>query len=54
MYRIRLALQSQHIKAYGAVRPLKAGMVLDASIVLEERRLYEWILEPLYSISGRT
>ncbi len=54
MYRIRLTLGNQHIKAYGAARPLKAGMTLDASIVLEERKLYEWILEPLYSISGRT
>lgn len=54
MYRIRLRLQNQSIKAYGAMRPLKAGMALDASIVLEERQLYEWILEPLYSISGRT
>jgi len=28
-------------------------MALDASIVLEERKLYEWVLEPLFSISGK-
>jgi membrane fusion protein len=28
-------------------------MVLDASILLEKRRLYEWVLEPLYTVTGR-
>jgi membrane fusion protein len=28
-------------------------MLLEASLVLEQRRLYQWILDPLYSISGR-
>ena len=41
------------MQAYGQTYPLKSGMLIDASIVLEKRRLYEWILEPLYSISGR-
>jgi membrane fusion protein len=38
---------------YGQEYPLKPGMQIDASIQLENRRLYEWVLEPLYSISGR-
>jgi membrane fusion protein len=33
--------------------PLKSGMLVDASVLLERRRLYEWVLEPLFSISGR-
>ncbi|VEB39702.1 Uncharacterised protein [Chromobacterium violaceum] len=28
-------------------------MALDASVLLERRKLYEWVLEPLYSISGK-
>jgi membrane fusion protein len=53
LYRIRLQLNEQNIKAYGKKIPLKSGMIVDASIMLEHRYLYEWILEPLFSISGR-
>lgn len=53
LYRIRLVLGSQTIQAYGKNLPLKSGMVVDASIHLDHRRLYEWILEPLFSITGR-
>ncbi|MFC4930787.1 HlyD family secretion protein [Massilia sp. GCM10023247] len=53
LYRIRLTLDSQTIQAYGNQLPLKSGMVVDASIHLDHRRLYEWILEPLLSITGR-
>lgn len=53
LYRIRLRLKRQSVLAYGKPVALKPGMLLDASIILEHRRLYEWILEPLFSISGR-
>jgi membrane fusion protein len=52
-YRIRLKLKQQAIIAYGKPVSLKPGMLLDASIILEHRHLYEWVLEPLFSISGR-
>jgi membrane fusion protein len=53
LYRIRVNLDRQSVQAYGKEQPLKPGMALDASILLERRRLYEWILEPLYSVTGR-
>ncbi|WP_317201219.1 HlyD family secretion protein [Janthinobacterium sp.] len=53
LYRIRLKLDKQTVLAYGKTMPLKSGMLVDASVLLEQRRLYEWILEPLFSISGR-
>jgi membrane fusion protein len=53
LYRIRLKLKQQSVLAYGKSVSLKPGMLLDASIILEHRRLYEWVLEPLFSISGR-
>lgn len=53
VYRIRLDLDKQQVLAYGKSLPLKSGMLVDASIMLEQRHLYEWVLEPLYSISGR-
>lgn len=53
LYRIRLQLEKQGVLAYGKSMPLKSGMLVDASVELEHRRLYEWVLEPLFSISGR-
>ena len=53
MYRVRVALERQVVRAYGAERPLMSGATLDATVLLERRRLYEWVLEPLYTISGR-
>ncbi len=53
LYRIRLKLDKQFVLAYGKQMPLKSGMLVDASVKLEQRRLYEWVLEPLFSISGR-
>jgi membrane fusion protein len=34
-------------------RPLLAGMAVEADVLLERRRLYEWVLEPLYTVTGR-
>lgn len=42
-----------HVVAYGKQEPLQAGMQVDADIWLDRRTLLEWILEPLYSVSGR-
>lgn len=53
MYRITINLASQAIIAYGRPQTLQAGMLLDADILLEKRHLYEWALEPLYSLSGK-
>ena len=53
VYRIRLRLNKQTVKAYGVAMPLRSGMLVDASVMLERRKLYEWVLEPLFSISGR-
>ncbi|MET5012441.1 secretion protein HlyD, partial [Burkholderia pseudomallei] len=30
-----------------------AGMALQADVLQERRRLYEWVLEPLYSLTGK-
>jgi len=53
MYRITVRLAAQAITAYGRPQPLQAGMLLDADILQERRRLIEWVLEPLYSLSGK-
>jgi membrane fusion protein len=53
MYRITVDLESQAVGAYGLQQPLQAGMLLDADVLQDTRRLYEWALEPLYAVSGR-
>lgn len=53
VYRIRARLDAQTVRAYGHDQSLKPGMALEGTVVLERRRLYEWVLEPLYSITGK-
>jgi membrane fusion protein len=53
LYRIRVVLDAQTVTAFGQDEALRAGMQLDASLVLEHRKLYEWVIEPLLSITGR-
>jgi membrane fusion protein len=53
LYRITVKLAAQTAMAYGRPQALQAGMLLDADIMQEKRRLYEWVLEPLYSLSGK-
>ncbi|QUN38656.1 HlyD family secretion protein [Burkholderia cenocepacia] len=52
-YRVTAALDAQNVIAYGKPQPLQAGMALQADILQERRRLYEWVLEPLYSLTGK-
>lgn len=52
-YSVVVALRRQSVSAYGEQRPLAAGMRLDADVLQENRRLYEWMLEPLFSITGK-
>jgi membrane fusion protein len=37
-----------------SAEPLQPGMQLEADILLDRRRLIEWIFEPLLSLAGRT
>lgn len=53
VYRVLVSLESQSVRAYGVAEPLRPGMIVDADIMGEKRRLYEWILEPLYSVTGK-
>ncbi len=52
-YRVTVMLDAQSVKAYGQEFPLQAGMLLDADIWLDRRKLYEWLLDPIYSVLGR-
>jgi membrane fusion protein len=54
VYRITVGLASQTIRADGRQVALQPGMLIDADVALEQRRLYEWVLAPLYTVTGRS
>jgi membrane fusion protein len=54
VYRVRVAIEQQAIKAFGDKVPLQPGMTLTASIVLDRRSFLDWLLEPINAIRNRT
>lgn len=53
VYRVEARLYEQGVSAYGQAIPLRSGMTLTADVELAERRLWQWLLEPIYSLRGR-
>ena len=53
LYRVKVALAAQAVNAYGRDEPLQAGMQVEADVLLDRRRLIEWVFEPLLSLAGR-
>jgi membrane fusion protein len=53
LYRITVALERQDVSAYGQAQALAPGMQLEADVMLERRRLIEWLFEPLLGLAGR-
>lgn len=51
-YRVTVALQTQHITIDGKVEPLRPGLLLQADIIGERRRLWQWMLDPARSLAG--
>jgi len=43
VYRVRVKLERQFVTVYGSKVPLRAGSTVDANILLERRRLIEWV-----------
>jgi membrane fusion protein len=52
-YRVTVVLDRQTVRAYGKDFPLRAGMLLDADISLDRRRLVDWVFEPLSAFASR-
>jgi membrane fusion protein len=53
LFAVTVALPAQSVGDGAQTRPLQAGMRLEADLLQETRRLYEWILEPLYTARAR-
>lgn len=52
VYRITVALDRQTANAYGKPVALQPGMQLEADVLIENRRLIEWVLDPLFTLTG--
>jgi membrane fusion protein len=53
LYRVKVSLTAQQVEAYGRPELLKPGMLVEADLLLDKRRMIEWIFEPLYGMASR-
>jgi membrane fusion protein len=53
LYRITIRPDRPVVPVYGRDEPLQVGMQVEAHILAETRPLYQWVLDPLYSL-GRS
>jgi membrane fusion protein len=54
IYRVTVTLSRQEVSAFDGELPLRAGMLVDADIGAETRRVWEWVFEPIYSLRTST
>jgi multidrug efflux pump subunit AcrA (membrane-fusion protein) len=48
-YRVTVAIERPDIDAYGHKIPLQPDMLLKADVILEQRSLMKWLLDPVFS-----
>jgi membrane fusion protein len=53
VYRVIVALDRDHVLIDGHAHPLQTGMTLRADIILERRRIVEFLFAPLLGIAQR-
>lgn len=53
VYRIVVRPERQTVTAYGRPMPLQPGMQLEADVIIDRRRLIEWVFDPLYTLTGK-
>lgn len=51
-YSVSASLEHQFVKVYGRNRSLQHGMTISAIIVGSKRKVWQWVLDPLYSFYG--
>ena len=53
VYRITVSISRQDVIVYGKPVSLQPGMQLEADVLIERRRLVEWVLDPLFTLTGK-
>ncbi|MGV4878601.1 HlyD family secretion protein [Acetobacter indonesiensis] len=49
VYRIRVRPSLQYVNVYGERKKLSPGMVVDAEIAIDSRKIFEWMFDPIKS-----
>lgn len=52
LYRVLVRPEQNYVAAYGKKEPIRPGMAVEADVFLDRRPVYQWLLEPLYSLRG--
>jgi membrane fusion protein len=52
-FRANVRLDKQSIEAYGKSLPLRAGLTLEADVLLDRKRLIEWVFDPVMALGKR-
>ncbi len=53
LFRITVAMDASELRAFGSTQPLVAGMRMEADVLLERRRLIEWLFAPVLGLTSR-
>ncbi|HSQ10667.1 MAG TPA: HlyD family efflux transporter periplasmic adaptor subunit [Burkholderiaceae bacterium] len=53
VYRVDVKLDAQYVAAGGQQLPLRSGMMVNADILQEKRKVWEWVFEPVLSLKER-
>lgn len=53
VYRVDVRLSEREIQAGGAALPLRPGMLLSADVLLERRKVWQWLFEPALALRER-
>jgi membrane fusion protein len=53
LFRITVAMDHPELRAFGVPQPLVAGMRMEADVLLERRRLIEWLFAPVLGLGNR-
>lgn len=54
IYRVEVKPDKDTVFAYGQEQPIAIGSTLTAEIVVERRRLIDWVIDPIRAMEGRT
>jgi membrane fusion protein len=53
VYRVDVRLEAQYVTAGEQKLPLRSGMMVNADILQEKRKVWEWVFEPVLSLKQR-
>ncbi len=53
VYRVDVALDRQTVSAFGQDFALRAGMLVNADLLMEKRTIFEWMFEPVLRLKER-